>query len=115
MIFYNQLIQCVLILKFINQADEVKVPRLSEIISGLRGKDCYILVTKRQELSSRPEFSNISPDHAISFMKKKIRAPIIADTGIVSIHAQNIFVVTPHFTAEALFVAPTPIIEPVIV
>ena len=38
-----------------------------------------------------------------------------ADTGIVSIHAQNIFVVIPHFTAESLFVAPTPIIEPVIV
>ena len=38
-----------------------------------------------------------------------------AETGIVSIHAQNIFVVTPHFTADILFVAPTPMIDPVIV
>jgi len=47
--------------------------------------------------------------------KRYIPAPIIADTGIVSIQAQNILVVTPHFTAESLFVAPTPIIAPVIV
>lgn len=38
-----------------------------------------------------------------------------AETGIVIIHAQKIFVVTPHFTADARFVAPTPIIAPVIV
>jgi len=37
------------------------------------------------------------------------------ETGIVRIQAQNIFVVTPHFTAEAPFVAPTPMIAPVMV
>ena len=40
--------------------------------------------------------------------------PTTAETGIVRIHAQKIFVVTPHFTAEAPFLAPAPIIAPVI-
>ena len=44
-----------------------------------------------------------------------MRAPTIPEMGIVSIHAQNIFVVTPHFTAESPLLDPTPIIEPVIV
>jgi hypothetical protein len=44
----------------------------------------------------------------------KIEALIIADTGIVNIHAQKIFVVTPHLTAETPFLAPAPIIAPVI-
>ena len=44
-----------------------------------------------------------------------IPALIKAEIGIVSIHAQKIFLVTPHLTAEAPFTAPTPIIEPVIV
>ena len=42
-------------------------------------------------------------------------AAIMAETGMVSIHAQKIFVVTPHFTAETPFLAPTPMIAPVIV
>lgn len=36
-------------------------------------------------------------------------------TGIVNIHAQSRFTVTPHLTAEILRVAPTPMIEPVMV
>ena len=36
-------------------------------------------------------------------------------TGIVKIHAQKRFTVTPQRTAEKRFVAPTPIMEPVIV
>ncbi len=36
-------------------------------------------------------------------------------TGIVNTHAHNKFMVTPHLTALNLLVAPTPIIEPVIV
>lgn len=42
-------------------------------------------------------------------------APTKPDTGIVNIHDQKMFFVTPHLTAEAPFLAPTPIIEPVIV
>lgn len=41
--------------------------------------------------------------------------PIPALTGIVNIHAQKIFLVTPHLTAEMPFLAPTPMIAPVIV
>ena len=44
-----------------------------------------------------------------------ISAPIAALTGIVSIQAQKIFVVTPHFTAVAPFLAPMPMIAPVMV
>ena len=36
-------------------------------------------------------------------------------TGIVNIHAQIRFTVTPQRTAESLFVAPTPMIDPVMV
>lgn len=36
-------------------------------------------------------------------------------TGMVNTHAQSKLVVTPHLTALNLFVAPTPIIEPVMV
>ena len=36
-------------------------------------------------------------------------------TGMVKIHAHSRFVVTPHLTALNLFVAPTPMIDPVIV
>ena len=39
----------------------------------------------------------------------------IALTGMVSIHAHNKFKVTPQRTADNLFVAPTPTIEPVMV
>lgn len=46
---------------------------------------------------------------------KYITEPTIAETGMVRIHAQKIFVVTPHFTAETPFLAPAPIIAPVIV
>jgi hypothetical protein len=35
--------------------------------------------------------------------------------GMVRIHAQSRFTVTPHLTADSLFVAPTPIMEPVMV
>ena len=38
-----------------------------------------------------------------------------AETGMVRIHAQKIFRVTPHFTAATPFLAPTPMIAPVIV
>ena len=40
---------------------------------------------------------------------------ITALTGIVRIQAHNRLTVTPQRTAESLFVAPTPMIEPVIV
>jgi hypothetical protein len=50
-----------------------------------------------------------------SFRKRYIKEPIIADTGIVRIHAQKIFAVTPHLTADTPFLAPAPIIAPVIV
>lgn len=40
---------------------------------------------------------------------------MIAETGIVNIHAHNSFTVTPHRTAEILFVTPTPMIDPVMV
>ena len=46
--------------------------------------------------------------------KWNIKDPTMADIGIVSSHAQNIFVVTPHFTADTPFLAPAPIIAPVI-
>ncbi len=36
-------------------------------------------------------------------------------TGMVRIHAQSKLMVTPHLTALNRFVAPTPIIEPVMV
>ena len=36
-------------------------------------------------------------------------------TGIVNIEAQSKFTVTPHSTADNRLVAPTPMIEPVIV
>ena len=36
-------------------------------------------------------------------------------TGMVSIHAQRRLIVTPHLTADNLFVAPTPMIDPVMV
>ncbi len=44
-----------------------------------------------------------------------ISAARTALTGMVSIHAQSKLVVTPQRTALNLFVAPTPMIEPVIV
>lgn len=40
---------------------------------------------------------------------------MIAETGMVSIHAQNIFLVTPHLTAEVPLVVPAPMIDPVMV
>src|SRR5664280_2917416 len=43
-----------------------------------------------------------------------INEPTTADTGMVSNHAQKILVVTPHLTAETPFLAPAPIIAPVI-
>ena len=42
-------------------------------------------------------------------------AAIKAEIGIVSIHAHKRLMVTPHRTALNLFVAPTPMIDPVIV
>lgn len=51
---------------------------------------------------------------SMKFKIKYINEPIIAETGIVSIQAQKILVVTPHFTAEAPFRAPAPMIAPVI-
>ena len=39
----------------------------------------------------------------------------MALTGMVNIHAQSKFMVTPHRTAESRLVAPTPMIEPVMV
>ena len=39
--------------------------------------------------------------------------PTTADTGMVSSHAQKILVVTPHLTAETPFLAPAPMIAPV--
>ncbi len=39
----------------------------------------------------------------------------IALTGMVRIHAQSRLRDTPHLTAESLFVAPTPMMEPAIV
>ena len=39
----------------------------------------------------------------------------MALTGMVSIQAQRRLMVTPHRTAESLFVAPTPMIDPAIV
>jgi hypothetical protein len=50
----------------------------------------------------------------MKFRKKNIEAPTIAETGIVSSQAQNILVVTPHLTADTPFLAPAPIIAPVI-
>lgn len=46
---------------------------------------------------------------------KYIKPATIAEIGIVTIQANNKFLVTPHRTALNLFVAPTPIIAPVIV
>jgi len=40
---------------------------------------------------------------------------MIALMGIVRSHAQTMFLVTPHRTAEALFADPTPMIDPVMV
>ena len=37
------------------------------------------------------------------------------ETGMVKIHAQSKLIVTPHLTALKRFVAPTPMIEPVMV
>ena len=42
-------------------------------------------------------------------------AAIIALTGIVMIHAQSKFTVTPQRTAERRLVAPTPMIDPAMV
>jgi len=47
--------------------------------------------------------------------KKYMPALIKAEIGIVNIQAQKIFLVTPHLTADKPFLAPTPIIAPVIV
>ena len=49
------------------------------------------------------------------FIRKKMIAAINPLIGIVSIHAHNRLTVTPHLTADNLFVAPTPIIDPVMV
>jgi hypothetical protein len=51
---------------------------------------------------------------SIEFSNRNIEAPIRADTGIVRIQAQKTLKVTPHFTADAPFRAPAPIIAPVI-
>lgn len=40
-----------------------------------------------------------------------MKAPRRALSGIVTIHAQRMFLATPHLTADSLLVAPTPIIE----
>lgn len=40
---------------------------------------------------------------------------IRAEIGIVMIHAQIMFIVRPHLTADNRFVKPTPIMEPVVV
>lgn len=56
-----------------------------------------------------------SDDQKIRLKKKYIIHPMTALKGIVRIQAQKIFVVTPHLTAVAPFLAPTPIIAPVIV
>lgn len=42
-------------------------------------------------------------------------AAITPLTGMVSIHAHSRFMVTPQRTAESLLVAPTPMMEPVMV
>lgn len=38
-----------------------------------------------------------------------------AETGMVRIHAQIRFIVTPHLTADIRLLKPTPIIDPVMV
>ena len=43
------------------------------------------------------------------------KAPIMAETGMVNTQAHSKLMVTPHLTALKRFVAPTPMIEPVIV
>ena len=63
----------------------------------------------------RVEDEECTEDQIITLINKKIKDPIAAETGMVSIHAQKILVVTPHFTADAPLSAPAPIMEPVIV
>ena len=50
-----------------------------------------------------------------NFIRKKNKAAINPLIGIVIIHAQSRLTVTPHLTADSLLVAPTPIMEPVMV
>jgi hypothetical protein len=58
---------------------------------------------------------NQENNQAKNCMRKNISAAIKALTGMVNTHAHNRFTVTPHLTADKRLVAPTPMIEPVIV
>lgn len=54
-------------------------------------------------------------NYANNLSRKKMRAAISALIGIVKIHAHKRLIVTPQRTADKRLVAPTPIMEPVMV